>query len=110
MTQPPSFSTGQSNVVCKLNKSLYALRQAPCAWFDKLASTLLSFGFVNACSDSFLFIRCSDTSTMYILVYVDDIIITGSDSATIASIKLLHNQFALKDLGPLHYFLGIHVD
>lgn len=94
MNQPEGFSNGDPKIVCKLNKSLYGLRQAPRAWFDTLASTLIS----------------TSTFITYVLVYVDDIIVTASNSHHITTlISSLHNRFALKDLGHLHYFLGIQV-
>lgn len=110
MTQPEGFTNGDSTLVCKLRKSLYGLRQAPRAWFDTLASTLFSFGFTRAKSDASLFICSTSTYITYVLVYVDDIIVTGSNPQHINSlISSLHNRFALKDLGDLHYFLGIQV-
>lgn len=111
MQQPQGFSTKDRTMVCKLCKSLYDLRQAPRAWFNKLASTLAMFGFVKAKSDSSLFVRSSASSVTYVLAYVDDIIVTGSDSSALTQlITQLHHQFALKDMGSLHYFLGIQVD
>lgn len=110
MQQPEGFVVGDSNVVCKLNKALYGLRQAPRAWFDKLTITLSSFGFTRTRSDSSLFIRYTSTSILYILVYVDDIIVTGNDSVAVFDfIAMLHRSFTLKDLVNLHYFLGIQV-
>lgn len=110
MSQPPGFVSHSSDLVCKLHKSLYGLRQAPRAWFTKLASTLLKFGFINARSDTSLFVRKTTTSIIYILVYVDDIIITGSSTLEVSQLtSSLHKEFALKDLGDLNYFLGIQV-
>lgn len=110
MSQPEGFVTGDALLVCKLKKSLYGLRQAPRAWFDKLTKTLCSLGFHRAKSDASLFIRYSPTSTIYLLVYVDDIIVTGSNSTEVAAlISTLSSTFALKDLGHLHYFLGLQV-
>lgn len=81
------------------------------AWFDALTAALISFGFTRTKSDHSLFVHHSHTSTMYVLVYVDDIILTGNNSHALTSfISLLNSRFALKDLGPLHYFLGIQVD
>lgn len=111
MVQTPGFSTKESDAVCKLNKSLYGLRQAPRAWFDKLAATLASFGFIKTKSASSLFVRSSSTSFTYVLAYVDDITVTRNHPAEISQLTtLLHKQFALKDMGSLHYFLGIQVD
>lgn len=111
MSQPPGFHKGSSSTVCRLKKSLYGLKQAPRAWFAKLTSTLLQLGFTCAKSDNSLFIKHTPTSILYLLAYVDDIILTGSSSTEINHItSLLHKHFALKDLGNLHYFLGLHVN
>lgn len=97
-------------MVCKLNKALYGLKQAPRAWFEKLHSALVSFGFRSAKSDQSLFFKVTSSCTIYALLYVDDILITGNNSDSItALIHCLHKQFALKDLGPLKYFLRIQI-
>ncbi|XP_016169406.1 uncharacterized protein LOC107612088 [Arachis ipaensis] len=108
MQQPPSFPQGSPNQVCKLHKSIYGLKQAPRAWFTKLAATLSRFGFQNTRSDPSLFVRFTKTSTMYVLVYVDDILVTcNSDSEIVQLISQLNSIFALKDLGEFNFFLGI---
>ena len=111
MRQPPGYIDATNpKFVCKLHKSLYGLRQAPRAWFSMLSAFLQSHGFVNSLSDSSLFILKTSLHITYILVYVDDILITGSDSHFIAEfIHTLSSSFAMKDLGSLHYFLGIEV-
>lgn len=110
MTQPDGFFTEDSSLVCKLKKSLYGLRQAPRTWFDKLTATLCFLGFHRAKSDASLFLRCTPTPILYLLVYVDDIIVTGSVSKEVAAtISTLSSTFSLKDLGNLHYFLGLQV-
>jgi Reverse transcriptase (RNA-dependent DNA polymerase) len=111
MSQPPGFlDSSFPNHVRLLKKALYGLKQAPCAWFHKLASALLTLGFATSQSDSSLFICGDSTSITIVLVYVDDIIITGSDVSLVTSlISSLGFQFSLKDLGRLHYFLGIQV-
>jgi len=96
--------------VCKLNKSLYGLKQASRSWFEKLRGVLLDIGFHQAKSDYSLFIREKNQNILYLVVYVDDIIITGSNELEIGITKiLLEKQFKLKDLGILSYFLGIEV-
>ncbi|KAG8479536.1 hypothetical protein CXB51_029176 [Gossypium anomalum] len=91
-------------------KALYGLRQAPRAWFDKLKCFLVSIGFVVSWSDVSLYVRVRSESTLYVLVYVDNIIITGSLSTTIDwFVRLLNEEFSLKDMGVLHFFLGIEV-
>ncbi|XP_017239203.1 uncharacterized mitochondrial protein AtMg00810-like [Daucus carota subsp. sativus] len=99
------------NLVCRLRKSLYGLKQASREWFDKLQSELLDQGFVKSKNDCCLFIKRHDTHITIMVVYVDDIIITGTDIASITAIKQhLDIAFSIKDLGVLHYFLGIEVD
>lgn len=108
MEQPPGFVNPQTlNFVCKLHKALYGLKQAPRAWFEKLHSALLSLGFVSAKSDQSLFIKITPQDSTYILVYVDDILITGSNKVITSLIQSLDKAFALKDLGTINYFLGI---
>ena len=82
MCQPEGFFDNQKpSYVCKLHKSLYGLKQALRAWYDKLKNCMLHWGFVNTSLDSSLFIRRSSTSLILILIYVDDILITGPNTA-----------------------------
>lgn len=112
MHQPEGFEArGAENKVCRLHKALYGLKQAPRAWFETLHSALGSFGFQSAKSDNSLFIRKSGKDIMYILVYVDDILITGNQTSQVKDITVsLNKLFALKDLGELDFFLGIQVN
>jgi hypothetical protein len=111
MSQPPGFIHPQHpNHICKLDKALYGLKQAPRAWFSKLSNKLLELGFHSSRSDTSLFIFKSAEFTMFILIYVDDIIITCSKPTAIDNLlSLLNADFSIKDLGPLTYFLGISV-
>ena len=111
MSQPPGFiDKSHPHCVCRLLKALYGLKQAPRAWFLKLKTFLLSHGYTCCYSDSSLFVRHTPSSTTYLLVYVDDIIITGSDPSYISSFtQSLDLEFSLKDLGNLSFFLGIEV-
>jgi len=87
---------------------LYGLKQAPRAWYHKLNTTLTHMGFSSSISDASLFTRFHKDSILLILIYVDDILITGNNVTHIKSlISTLHSQFALKDLGLLSFFLGI---
>jgi len=96
--------------VCKLLKSLYGLRQAPLQWFAKLSSALLSYGFQQSKVDYNLFRKTIGDTYKAILVYVDDMIITGNEETEIVAVKSsLHSQFHMKDLGVLRYFLGLEV-
>ena len=111
MHQPPGFlNTQNPSHVCCLHKVLYGLKQAPRAWFTKLNSYLLTFGFQNSWVDTSLFFHHTATDLLIILIYVDDILITGSSTTQVFSfIKHLNNTFTLRDLGNLNYFLGVEV-
>jgi hypothetical protein len=111
MSQPPGFAHPQHpNHVCKLQKALYGLKQAPRAWFSRLSTKLITLGFHGSLSDTSLFILKTAAFTMYILIYVDDILITCSRPSEIHKlINELNVEFAVKDLGPLNFFLGIQV-
>ena len=111
MEQPPGFiQHNQSHLVFKLHKTLYGLKQAPSAWFEKLNIALYSFGFIFAKSDQSSFICVTKSHSTYILMYVDDIIITSSsEQVVIYLITNLNREFTLKDLREINYFLGIEV-
>jgi hypothetical protein len=110
MVQPPCFVYATKPAhVCKLHKSLYGLKQAPRAWFERFTTQLESFGFTASIADPSLFILESPQATLYLLLYVD-IIITGTSPSLISDlISQLKTTFELKDLGPLHYFLGLQL-
>ncbi|KAH9682619.1 retrovirus-related pol polyprotein from transposon RE1 [Citrus sinensis] len=111
MHQPQGFvDSTYPSFICKLNKALYGLKQAPRAWYDRLKESLVQWGFRVSKSDTSLFIKHAGTNILLILIYVDDILVTGSDSKLIGNvIQQLHSEFALKELGDFHYFLGIEV-
>uniref|UniRef100_A0A2N9J0P4 Cysteine-rich receptor-like protein kinase 10 n=1 Tax=Fagus sylvatica TaxID=28930 RepID=A0A2N9J0P4_FAGSY len=112
MTQPIGFiDSAKPSHVCQLHKSLYGLKQAPRAWFERFTSHLLTLGFSASVADASLFILHHGSTTVYLLLYVDDIIITGNNPTAISDIiTQLSNAFELKDLGPLRYFLGLQID
>jgi hypothetical protein len=104
--QPSGFiDPGSPDKVCHLNRSLYGLKQAPRAWFQQFATFLASVGFIGSKSDTSLFIYRRDSDMAYLVLYVDDIVLTAS------STTLLHSLIAAlwTDMGDLHYFLGISV-
>ncbi|KAK9187228.1 hypothetical protein WN944_018620 [Citrus x changshan-huyou] len=111
MEQPLGFiDSSKPSYVCKLHKSLYGLKQAPRAWFKCLSQALLDLGFKCSKADTSLFTLHKPNITIFILIYVDDVIITGNNSTGIQDIiTTLGSQFALKDLGKLSYFLGIEI-
>lgn len=109
MQQPPGFvDPHRPHYVCKLKKSLYGLKQAPRAWFQRLSSYLTKLGFLASKCDTSLFILSTSSMLILLLIYVDDIVFTGNNSSAMDDIlKALQQEFSLKDLGRLHYFLGI---
>lgn len=107
---PPRFKTDDKTKVCRLHKSLYGLKQAPRCWFAKLATSLKEYGFQQETSDYSLFTMDNNGQRLHVLVYVDDLIITGSSLSIIENFKqYLSSCFHMKDLGVLRYFLGIEV-
>ena len=109
MEQPLGFIQ-DSSLVCKLKNSLYGLKQAPRAWYEKMDSFLLSLGFSHYLSDSTVYILWKDNELLILLLYVDDLILTGSSTILIYKVKFdLQQQFDMADLGLLHYFLGLQV-
>jgi len=111
MRQPPRYQDRQfPHHVCKLDKSLYGLKQAPRAWYSRLSTKLQSMGFLPSKADTSLFYFRKGQHTVFILVYVDDIIVaSSSNDIAVALLRELEQEFAIKDLGDLHYFLGIEV-
>lgn len=107
--QPEGFvDQSKPHHVCRLVKALYGLKQAPKAWYDTLSSFLVQSGFVHSSSDHCLFHKISKGKMLLILVYVDDILVTGDDNAAISHIiATLNQKFSLKHLGEVNYFLGI---
>ena len=110
-TQPSGFEdSAHPDFVCRLNKSLYGLKQAPRAWYSRFATHLLSLGFVEAKSDTSLFVYRQGSDIVYLLLYVDDIVLTASSAALLRRIiQSLQQEFSMKDLGELHHFLGMEV-
>lgn len=111
MAQPPGFKDlSKPHHVCRLKKAIYGLKQAPRAWYTALKTAILQLGFRNSKADSSLFIYSHGSTLCYLLVYVDDLIITGNNPSLVTSIiKQLGDKFSLKDMGSLHFFLGIKV-
>ncbi|GAU36893.1 hypothetical protein TSUD_220620 [Trifolium subterraneum] len=107
MQQPPGFEANDKSLVCKLHKSLYGLKQAPRAWYDRLTQALIQMGFAKSrCDPS----HSQNGSSTYVLIYVYDILITGSATKLVQDvIHKLNAHFELKQMGQVDYFLGIEV-
>ena len=111
MQQPSGYvDATHPTYVCKLHKSLYGLKQAPMAWFERFTFHLIHLGFQASFADSSLFIFQSKSTIIYLLLYVDDIILIGNNSKHVSSLVVaLNSVFELKDLGDLNYFLGVQI-
>eukprot|EP00253_Pinus_taeda_P032513 PITA_32513 len=110
MEQPIGFIQTDSSLACRLKKSLYGLKQAPRAWYAKMDSFLLESGFSRCYSDNTVYTMKVGNSLIILVLYVDDLILTGSDPNLINHVKSsLKKKFEMTDLGHLHYFLGLQV-
>jgi hypothetical protein len=104
------LASSPPNKVCRLRWALYGLKQVPRTWFAKFSTTVSRLGYFISSYDSALFIRRTDWGIILLLLYVDDMIITGNDSIGILELKQFLNQhFEMKDLGNLSYFLGLEI-
>lgn len=111
MKLPPGHpQSGNPNLVCKLHKSIYGLKQSPRAWHAKFSTALETLGFSKSSADSSLYVRFGKIEKLAVLIYVDDLIITGDNIDSINQFKKqLQHRFPVKDMGPLKYFLGIEM-
>jgi hypothetical protein len=99
-----------SSLVCRLKKSLYGLKEAPRAWYAKMDSYLLSQNFVHCKSDLNVYMLRMTDSLLLLVLYVDDLLITGCSTSVIVAVKrILHDMFLMTDMGPLHFFLGLKI-
>jgi hypothetical protein len=109
MHPPPRVNTPSAHV-CRLRRALYGLKQAPRAWFHRFVSVITTAGFSSSEHDPALFVHVSPKGRTLLLLYVDDMLITGDNSDHISHVKKhLSKEFQMSDLGPLSYFLGIEV-
>lgn len=106
MKPPKALLPSHDKHVCRLRKSLYGLKQASCNWFMKLHSKLLVMGLSNPLLITrYLHILSMEKSLTYLLVYVDDIILSSNDNDSICQLKEnLSMTFHIKDLGKLKFF------
>jgi hypothetical protein len=108
MRLPPGYSVSE-DMVCHLHRSLYGLKQAPRTWFQRFASVVTAAGFSVSAHDPALFVHVSPRGRTLLLLYVDDMIITGDDPEYIVFIKTrFSDQFLMSDFSPLRYFLGMN--
>lgn len=107
---PNDMTPPTANHVCKLRKSLYGLSQASRQWYAKLTADLRFKGYMHSLNDYSLLFKRKDSSISIVAEYVDDILLTGNDVRELNALKVfLDQEFIIKDLGDLHYFLGMEV-
>ena len=110
MKQPEGFvDKDRDHLVCRLKRSIYGLKQSPRCWNSALDAQLKKMGFVQTTSDPCLY-TSTEGETFIIAVYVDDILLAGKSDKQIKEAKeALAKQFEVKDMGELHYFLGMNI-
>ncbi|KAK6124979.1 hypothetical protein DH2020_041253 [Rehmannia glutinosa] len=110
MTPPEGYSLAEPGQVCHLKKSLYGLKQASRQWNAEFCAKLIAFGFSQSPNDHCLFTKSTASSFMALIIYVDDVLVTGSNPSDIDELKsYLHKMFTIKDLGHAKYFLGLEI-
>jgi len=109
--QPDGFVIqGAKDKVYLLQKALYGLKQAPRAWYSRIDEHLLNLGFVKSLSEATLYVKLKDNDVLIVSLYVDDILVTGSNELLVEEFKQeMMNVFEMTDLGLMTYFLGIEV-
>jgi hypothetical protein len=95
--------------VCRLKKDLYGLKQAPRVWYARIDNYLMRLGFSKSHVDSNLYYKVMNNAPVILLLYVDDLFLTGEESLIIQCKKELTSEFDMKDLGLMHYYLGLEV-
>jgi transposase InsO family protein len=108
VNQPEGYDMGEG-LACHLNRALYGLKQAPRAWHQKLRKELTAMGFIESTADPSLYYKYFEDSKVYILVYVDDLLIAGYASAVTSVTTTLSDIFKVRDLGDAHLFLGMTI-
>ncbi|KAK4406569.1 Retrovirus-related Pol polyprotein from transposon RE1 [Sesamum angolense] len=110
MFPPEGYTKANARLVCRLRKSLYGLKQASRQWNIELTSKLESYGFKQSPHDHCQFIMRTDSLFLALIVYVDDVLLTGNSMAALTDVKqYLDNLFTIKDLGHAKYFLGLEL-
>jgi hypothetical protein len=110
MEKPPGYVHNDSSLVCHLKKSLYGLKQTPRAWYAKMDNFLIDIGFSRCHSNPNVYTKKVGSHLTILVLYVDDVILTGSGSKLLNHVKTsLKKKFEMTDLGFLHYFLGLQV-
>ena len=108
--QPEGFETfNHESYVCRIKRALYGLKQAPHAWYTRINNYFTRLGFTKSEADANLYHIIVDGKLLIIVLYVDDLILTGDDELIKSCKKDLAGEFEMKDMGLMHYFLGMEV-
>jgi hypothetical protein len=108
--QPEGFIVhNEKSHVCRLKKALYGLKQAPCAWYEKMDGFLMSLGFNKSASDPNLYYHIDGNECLILVLHVDDLFLISSERHIAECKQALTAKFEMKDLGLMHYFLGLEV-
>ena len=108
--QPQGFEVEDKRTqVCKLKKALYGLKEAPRAWYGRIDSFLASLGFTKSKANPNLYFKVMDDESFILLLYVDDLFLIGNEKQIVACKKKLAEEFEMKYLGLMHYFLGLEI-
>ena len=108
--QPQGFEVKyRVTQVCKLKKDLYGMKQAPRAWYGRIDIFLKSLGITKSKAHPKLYLKFMDDVHVILLLYVDDLFVTGNEKQIAESKKNLVEEFKMKDLGLMHYFVGMDV-
>ena len=106
--QPEGFIIhGEESHVCKLKKALYGIKQAPRAWYGRIDGYLINLGFIKSDADPNLYYKIVDNEPLILVMYVDDFFLRGNEKLIEWCKKRLASEFEMKDLGLMHYFLGL---
>ncbi|KAL4319722.1 hypothetical protein GQ457_18G015860 [Hibiscus cannabinus] len=111
MKQPEGFSSSDGeNLVCKLKKSIYGLKQASLQWYLKFHEVISSFGFVENIMDQCIYQKVSGSKICFLILYVDDILLATNDRGMLHEVKqFLSKNFDMKDMGDASYVIGIKI-
>jgi len=108
--QPKGFEIyDRESHVCRLKKALYELKQAPRAWYERIDSYLMKLGFTRSEVDPNLYFKVTDDKPLILVLYVEDLFLTGADPLIHECKREMASEFEMKDLGLMHYFLGLEV-
>ena len=111
MKQPEGFMVkGKKELVCRLKKSLYGLKQSPRMWYQKFDTYIQGLGFTRSKEDHYVYFKLIGDRVIYLVLYVDDMLLIGNDKEIIQNLKTqLFSKFDMKDLGAANYIFGMEI-